>query len=72
MDDNTISDDAFKFDAAMVGAIVEEHGYRLTPLKATPLQTMVDVCILMVVLLLLIQVKMHVDSLIRKRKRKLQ
>jgi hypothetical protein len=67
-----MTDDEFAFDPVMVGAIVEEHGFRLVSLHPPLLVKIVDVCILVMVLFMLTQLKMHVESLSRKRKKNLQ
>jgi hypothetical protein len=60
------------FDPVLVAEIVEQHGYMLVPQKTGPLEIATNVCILLLVLFMLFQLRIHINNLLRLRKRKLQ
>jgi hypothetical protein len=68
-----IDDDSdFVFDPQLVADIVSQHGYKLVSHRPTFVSVAVNICILVLVLFLLFQIKMHAASLLRQRKRKLE
>lgn len=67
---NTIDNDSL-FDAAIMAEVAEEHGYKLIPLQSSPLKIVIDVCILLMMLFMMFEVKTHVINLFRLKKTKI-
>jgi hypothetical protein len=63
---------AFDFDPVVVAEVVEQYGYKLVPQETSTATIVVNVCILLMMLFMLFQLKYHITSLSKSRKLKQQ